>query len=296
MSTVSLNNLENFHIKKITNKDDLSQAINFIHTHNYSLETSVEKISINFDGRVLGLIIKDLNNKIIGTIFYYYQPTIMINAIKYKVINYSTIYIKEQYRGKGLLTLMLDKTKEIFSNYLITGYTLDPRVRHISLKMGFTYMKNYRSLILPIPKPKSILEFKIGKLHKVSNTKTYNEIYKQLDDYRKYKISLWRYQKNDIDILLAITFNNHKRSFFKVKIKTTSVRILWTNNERVLLEEGNNIAFLYFKQSGYKFLTIDCESQIRPFFSFKLENQFMVFPKLNTRVSPVGSEFFSGII
>ena len=288
--------MENFHIKKITNKDDLSQAINFIHTHNYSLETSVEKISINFDGRVLGLIIKDLNDKIIGTIFYYYQPTRMINAINYKVINYSTIYIKEKYRGKGLLTLMLDKTKEIFSNYLITGYTLDPRVRHISLKMGFGYMQNHRSLILPIPKPKSILEFKFGKLRKVSNAVTYNEIFKQLDNYRKYEITLYRYQKNNIDILLATTFNNHKRSFFKFKIKTSSVRILWTNNEKVLLEEGNNIAFLFFLQSGCKFLTTDCESHIKPIFSLRLENQFMIFPKLNTRISPIGSEFFSGVI
>ena len=288
--------MENFHIIKIINKDELLKAINFIHVHNYSLETSVEKICINFDGKVLGLLIENQNNEIIGTIFYYYQPTRMINAINYKVINYSTIYIKEKYRGKGLLTLMLDKTKEIFSNYLITGYTLDPRVRHISLKMGFGYMQNHRSLILPIPKPKSILEFKFGKLRKVSNAVTYNEIFKQLDNYRKYEITLYRYQKNNIDILLATTFNNHKRSFFKFKIKTSSVRILWTNNEEILLKEGNNIAFLFLLQSGCKFLTTDCESHIRPTFSIKLENQFMVFPKLDTRVSPIGSEFFSGVI
>ena len=288
--------MENFHIIKIINKDELLKAINFIHVHNYSLETSVEKICINFDGKVLGLLIENQNNEIIGTIFYYYQPTRMINAINYKVINYSTIYIKEKYRGKGLLTLMLDKTKEIFSNYLITGYTLDPRVRHISLKMGFGYMQNHRSLILPIPKPKSILEFKFGKLRKVSNAVTYNEIFKQLDNYRKYEITLYRYQKNNIDILLATTFNNHKRSFFKFKIKTSSVRILWTNNEKVLLEEGNNIAFLFFLQSGCKFLTTDCESHIKPIFSLRLENQFMIFPKLNTRISPIGSEFFSGVI
>ena len=88
--------MENYHIKKIINKDELSKAINFIHVHNYSLETSVDKICIKFDGRVLGLIIENQNNEIIGTIFYYYQPTVVINTITYKVINYSTIYIKEQ--------------------------------------------------------------------------------------------------------------------------------------------------------------------------------------------------------
>jgi len=288
--------MENFRIKKITNKKELTKAINFIHAHGYSLKTSVEKICINFDGRVLGLVIKSQTNETIATIFYYYQPTIIINGISYKVVNYSTIYIKKQHRGKNLLTLMLSKTKEIFSNYLITGYTLDPRVRHISKKMGFGYMQNHRSLILPIPKPTSILEFKLGILHKFSNSETYNKIFKQLDNYRKYEITLWRYQKNDADILLATTFNNHKRSFVKFKIKTTSVRILWTNNEKVLLKESNNIAFLFFLHSGCKFLTADCGSPIRPFLSLKLENQFMVFPKLNTRISTIGSEFFSGII
>ena len=288
--------MENFHIEKIVNKDELYNAIKFIHGHGYSLETSGEKICINFNGRVLGLIIKNEKNETIGTIFYYYQPDVIINNINYKVINYSTIYIKEQYRGKGLLTLMLHKTKELFSNYLITGYTLDPRVRHISLKMGFVYMKNHRSLILPVPKPKSILEFNIGKLYKVSKTETFNMIFKGLDSYRKYEIILWRYQKNDTDILLGTTFNNHERNFLKFKIKASSVRVLWTNNEEILLKEANNIAFLFLLQSGCKFLTTDCESHIRPIFSVKLENQFMIFPKLDTRVSTIGSEFFSGVI
>lgn len=288
--------MENFHVEKIVNKDELSYAINFIHDHDYSLETSSEKICVNFNGRILGLIIKNKNYEIIGTIFYYYQPAIMINNINYKVINYSTIYIKEQYRGKGLLALMLDKTKELFSNYFITGYTLDPKVRRASLKIGFVYMKNHRSLMLPIPKPSSILEFNVGKLYKVSETETYNEVFKKLDNYRKYEITLWRYKKNGANILLATTFNNHERKLFKFKIKTSSVRILWTNNEEILLKEGNNIAFLFLLQSGCKFLTTDCESHIRPTFSIKLENQFMVFPKLDTRVSPIGSEFFSGVI
>ena len=80
--------MENFHVEKIVNKDELSYAINFIHDHDYSLETSSEKICVNFNGRILGLIIKNKNYEIIGTIFYYYQPAIMINNINYKVINY----------------------------------------------------------------------------------------------------------------------------------------------------------------------------------------------------------------
>ena len=71
---------------------------------------------------------------------------------------------------------------------------------------------------------------------------------------------------------------------------------MWTSNENFLLEEANNIAFLFFLRTGYKFITIDCEDSKRPFFSIKLNNQFMTFPKLNIKVSTIGSEFFSGVI
>tara|TARA_B100000427_G_C15431064_1_gene560839 strand:- start:177 stop:1043 length:867 start_codon:yes stop_codon:yes gene_type:complete len=288
--------MENFQIIKITDKDILSEAINFIHHHNFSLETSSEKICNNFDGRILGLIIKSIEKNVAGVIFYYYQPKIKIKETNYKVINFSTIYIKEQYRGKGLLSLMLKETKELFSDYIITGYTLDPKVRHISSKLGFNYMKNYRSLILPMPKLKSIFSLKIGKINKIIDIETYDEIFKKLENYRKYEITLWRYKKNNIDILFGTTFNNHERDFFKFKMKSSSVRILWTNDEKVFLEEVNNIAFLFLLKLGHKFLTIDCESSKRPFFSMKLDNQFMIFPKLDARVSPIGSEFFSGVI
>jgi hypothetical protein len=99
-----------------------------------------------------------------------------------------------------------------------------------------------------------------------------------------------------VEILLGTKINYHKRDFFKLKIRTSSVRILWTNNEKFLLNESNNIAFLFLLKMKTKFLTTDCKSPKRPFFSIKLENQFMVFPNLNIRVQPIGSEFFSGII
>ena len=288
--------MENFQIQEIINEIELTEAIKFIHNHSFSPETSVKKICNNFDGRTLGLVIKNKENEIIASIFYYYQPSVKINDVKYKVINFSTIYVKEQYRGKGLLSLMLNKTKQIFNNYIITDYTPVPKVRHLLSKIGFGYMKNNRSLILPIPSPKFLINFKIGKLEKITDSEIQNEVFKTLENYRKYEIALWRYKNNNIDILLGITFKHHQRNFFKFKIKTSSVRILWTSNEKILLNEVNNIAFLFFLYTGHKFITIDCEDYKRPIFSFKLKSQFMIFPKLNVKVSPIGSEFFAGVI
>ena len=288
--------MKNVLIKKIINELELTNAIRFIHDNDFSLESSTKKISKNFDGRVLGLTLNTTENDIVGSIFYYYQPIVKINNTKYKVINFSTIYIKKEYRGKGLLTLLLRKTKEIFIDYIITDYTPIPKVRHLLLKMGFDYMKNYRSLVLPLPNPKCLIDFKVGKLKKIDDIKTYEDVFKTLEDYRKYEISLWKYQKNNIDILLGTTFKNHQRNFSLLKIKTSSVRVLWTDDEEKLLAEANNIAFLFFLKLRKSFVTIDCEKHNRPIFSLKLNNQFMVFPKQNVRIPPTGSEFFSGII
>ena len=288
--------MKKFHTVEIVNENELEKAIKFIHQNNFSPETTIEKICNNFDGRTLGLIINNEDNEIIGSIFYYYQPSIKISEIKYKVINFSTIYIKKEYRGMGLLSLMLNKTKAIFSDYIITEYTPVPKVTHLLLKMGFGYMKNNRSLILPIPKPKSFVELKIGELEKINDPEIKNEVFNQLENYRKYEITLWRYKNKNINILLGTTIKNHSRNFFKLNIKTSSIRVLWTSNENFLLEEANNIAFLFFLRTGYKFITIDCEDSKRPFFSIKLNNQFMTFPKLNIKVSTIGSEFFSGVI
>jgi hypothetical protein len=99
--------MKNVLIKKIINELELTNAIRFIHDNDFSLESSTKKISKNFDGRVLGLTLNTTENDIVGSIFYYYQPIVKINNTKYKVINFSTIYIKKEYRGKGLLTLLL---------------------------------------------------------------------------------------------------------------------------------------------------------------------------------------------
>ena len=288
--------MENISIKKIISEFELKKAINFIHSNNFSLESSIKKICKNFDGRVLGLTLNNKENDIIGSIFYYYQPEVKINNTEYKVVNFSTIYIKKEYRGKGLLTLLLKKTKEIFNDYIITDYTPVAKVRHLLLKIGFDYMKNYRSLVLPIPNPKCLLDFKVGELKKIDDIKTYEDVFKTLEDYRKYEITLWKYQKNNIDILLGTTFKKHQRNLSLFNIKTSSVRVLWVSDEKKLLAEANNIAFLFFWKLRKSFVTIDCEERSRPIFSLKLKNQFMVYPEQNMRIPPAGSEFFSGVI
>ena len=290
------NNMNNFKVKKIINEPDLKKAIQFIHDHNFSIETTANKICKKFDGKVLGLTLNAEYDDIIGSIFYYYQPQLKVNNTEYKVINFSTIFIKKEYRSRGLLALLLKETKDIFKNYIITDYTPVPKVRHLLVKMGFGYMKNYRSLVLPLPNPKCLLNFKIGKLEKIEDTRTYKEVFKSLEDYREYEITLWKYKKDNVNILLGTTFKNHQRNFSTLKIKTSSVRILWVSDEKRLLTEANNIAFLFFLKSKKKFMTIDCEQHNKPFFSLKLKNQFMVFPKQTLRIPPIGSEFFSGVI
>ena len=76
----------NFEYEVIRSSNQLKQAIKFIHSNNFSLKTSEKKISFNFDSRILGLLIKD-NDKIVGNIFYYYQPDFNYNNHTNNVFN-----------------------------------------------------------------------------------------------------------------------------------------------------------------------------------------------------------------
>ena len=48
----------NYKICKIISKNDLQDSLNFIHSNNFSLKTNLSKISLSFDKRILGLMIK----------------------------------------------------------------------------------------------------------------------------------------------------------------------------------------------------------------------------------------------
>ena len=288
--------MTDFNIIKIINKNSLDEAIDFIHRNNFSFETEQRKICKNFDGRVLGLLLKNNKEKIIACLFYYYQPDIKVEKKIFKVVNFSTIFINEEFRGRGLLSIMLKKTIEIFEGYIITDYTPVPKVRHLLSKLGFGYMKNNRKLILPIPNLVSITKFQIGNLEKLENKYIFEKVFDCLDRYRDYEIDLWKYSKNNKDIIIGTTFKNHKKTFLNFKIKTSSVRILWSNDEEFLLREANNLSFLFYLKTSKKFITMDTELDHKKFFAFTLQNQFMVFPKINIKVSPIGSEFFAGVI
>ena len=288
--------MTDFNIIKIINKNSLDEAIDFIHRNNFSFETEQRKICKNFDGRVLGLLLKNNKEKIIACLFYYYQPDIKVEKKIFKVVNFSTIFINEEFRGRGLLSIMLKKTIEIFEGYIITDYTPVPKVRHLLSKLGFGYMKNNRKLILPIPNLVSITKFQIGNLEKLENKYIFEKVFDCLDRYRDYEIDLWKYSKNNKDIIIGTTFKNHEKTFLNFKIKTSSVRILWSNDEEFLLREANNLSFLFYLKTSKKFITMDTELDHKKFFAFNLQNQFMVFPKINIKVSPIGSEFFAGVI
>ena len=282
-----------FEVYKILSRKDLEDAIKFIHKNNFSLKTTVDKISLNFDKKILGLMIKD-NGKIVGNIFYYYQPDFNFNNRIYKVVNFATIFVQESYRGKGISKLMLEKTLEIFKDYIITDYTPVGSIMHILKKFNFGFMKNNRNLIFPIPLIKfDIFKNFFGKISKVEDREIIKNTFKNLEKYRHYEINLWNYTRGKENLIIGIVDREHIKKFGSLKIKLKSKRVLWSNNDELLLKYSNNIAFNFSLLDKIQFITIDTESDNRPIFSVKLKNQFMMFPKLETKVPTYGSEFFS---
>ncbi len=282
-----------FEVYKILSRKDLEDAIKFIHKNNFSLKTTVDKISLNFDKKILGLMIKD-NGKIVGNIFYYYQPDFNFNNRIYKVVNFATIFVQESYRGKGISKLMLEKTLEIFKDYIITDYTPVGSIMHILKKFNFGFMKNNRNLIFPIPLIKfDIFKNFFGKISKVEDREIIKNTFKNLEKYRHYEINLWNYTRGKENLIIGIVDREHIKKFGSLKIKLKSKRVLWSNNDELLLKYSNNIAFNFSLLEKIQFITIDTESDKRPIFSVKLKNQFMMLPKLETKVPTYGSEFFS---
>ena len=104
---------------------------------------------------------------------------------------------------------------------------------------------------------------------------------------------MWSYSFANENILLGVINRVHFKKLGFLKFKLRSKRVLWTNNEDLLLKYSNNISFKFSLLNKTQFITIDTKKNNKRFFSIQLKNQFMMYPKLNTKVPTVGSEFFS---
>lgn len=282
-----------FEITQIIKKYQLEEAIKFIHTNNFSINTTAPKIATEFGQKILGLSIKH-NGQIIGNIFYYYQPDFKYNNKIYKVVNFATIYILAPYRGKGVASLMIEKTLKIFKNYIITDYTPVGGIFYVLKKFDFGFMQNTRRIVLPIPNLNfNSLKFKFGKLQKINNPMMIKEVFGKLEQYRLYEIDLWTYTFGRDRLMLGLIDRTHYRKFSFFKLKSTSKRVLWASDEKLLLKYSSNIAFKFCILEKKHFITTDTEQDYGPLFSIKIKNQFMIFPKIKIKIPTLGSEFFS---
>ena len=155
-------------------------------------------------------------------------------------------------------------------------------------------MQNYRTLVFPIPKFKFSTNLNyFGELFRIKDNLLIDEVYKNFDQYRRYEIDLWKYTFEKDDLLLGVINREHIRKIGFLKIRLKSKRILWTNNEELLCKYSDNISFKFAKEEKTHFVTIDTKSKKRSLFSLALKNQFMMYPKLDTKVPTDGSEFFA---
>jgi len=142
---------------------------------------------------------------------------------------------------------------------------------------------------------RKILSSGFGSLSKVEDEEVYKKIFLSFDQYRSYKINIWKFYRNGKTLLLGISNISHERTFAFVKLKSYSKRVIWTDNEDMLAEEVNNISFLFFLKEKSHFITIDTESYKKIYFAFNLKNNFMIYPNISAKIPTNGSEFFSGI-
>ena len=156
------------------------------------------------------------------------------------------MYVTKEHRGL-LPFFLLKRTKKLFEDYIITDYTPIKNIEVMLLKLGFGYMKNYRKLVLPIPLiNRKILSCGFGSLSEMEDKEVYKKIFLSFDQYRSYKINIWKFYRNGKTLLLGVANAAHERKFGFLKLKSYSKRVIWTDNEDLLTEEVNNISFLFF--------------------------------------------------
>lgn len=280
--------------KKIKKKTQLIEAIEFIHKNNFSTNSTPQKISKSFDGRTLGLVVKN-NQEIIASIFYFYQPKIKVGKKLFNVVSFGTLFVAPNYRGQGLVKKIIQYTKKNFKNYLITTYTPISKTQKTLKTLNFVYMKNYRYLIFPYFFHLNQNKKKISVFNKLEINKK-NIIYSDLEQYRKYDIELWQYKFRSESVIFGAISRNHQINLKLFQIKFKSKRILWVNNEKIFAKFSKNIATYFKNLFNFKFITFDTSINKMPFFCLSLSNQFMVYPPKNIRVCTKGSEFFSNCI
>ena len=176
-----------------------------------------------------GIMIKD-DKEVIGAILFFHQGFINIENEKRSIINMSSWYMHQKYRGLPSISFLRYMLEE-FDNYIFTNYSANNVAEKILLKIGFKKMQLKRTSLLITESIFNFSNIKIKDIHKDS-LKIKNNIETILDEgigIRFLEVKIDRYKLQLITKKRVL-----RRSIFGVEFNWRTTTIIWTSNEAML--------------------------------------------------------------
>ena len=216
---------------------------------------------------------------------------------KYKIISLMAWYSKKSCRGINSILFAEKLYKFLISNeFIITDYTPSKTVSLILQKLNFKSMNGFRKKDLIILKPHKLLcSFMSNKNSRILETKSENF------PFKKFKVTNYA----DTDFITLDTIKKQtsfccisrivKKKIIGLKVSLPTVHIIWSEDQKHLIENWNILCFLLFKKYKSVCIIADFES------SFSANNElYFEINQLNYLISsdnkdvkfipPLGSE------
>jgi hypothetical protein len=232
--------------------DLLENGFNWGKKQSKILLSEIPKINNNYG--MFGVAIYD-NKSPKGAILFVHQGTVSVAGKSVNVINLSSWYMEENYRGIPTISIARYML-EVLKDCLITNYTANEHISKILIRLDFRKMNLKRTSVLIY----NALPGLSGIWQRISRIKSkdiilpsiYNSGFAHDSSFDYFEI-----QTGDKVIKLAGKVVNIQRSVFGLRLKLRSYNIVWTNDEKMLAILWGKIALKIMVHTRTMKLTYD---------------------------------------
>lgn len=235
-----------------------------------------------------GVIIK-AEQKIVGAILFFYQGSLFSNNKEKPIINFSSWYVDEKYRGLPTISLIKFILDE-FKDSIITNYSANDTATKILLASGFQRMNLKRCSIFFY---QSLFDFSKIRLRPISKK------FIKFDNNYNFKLTEGKginYFKAEIKNkhVQFITKNKvYKRSIFGVNFDMKTLFIIWSSDDALLAQNWKSISKKLFSITKTVKIIYDFKINELPKDSANISNNnFLIFNDGDNQayIRPIQSE------
>lgn len=239
--------------------------------NSYLLKYKLHSINSGLDSH--GVIIK-ADERIVGAILFFHQGYLGFDSDKRPIINLSSWYINEKYRGLptiSLLRFMIDK----LNHSIITNYSANEAASKILLAVGFKKMGLRRASIYF---HQSILYRSKIKIREISRNaiKFNNNLNVELQEGTG--ISYLSVETNREEVQLIVKKKLFRRSLFGIKFNMRTLLVIWSSDDMVIADNWGKVSYKLLAYTKCMKLICDFSNNNFPKISTETHNDYLIFP------------------